>query len=76
MTIIKRDLEVVFYEHHNGAGMENRVLLSLGGGRAETILSLQEFCELLAECRKEISRLQWQSRTEEAQIGDNRQTER
>lgn len=59
MTIIKGDLEVVFYEHHNGNAMEMRVLIGLGGGRADTSLTLQEFCELMAECGKEIRRRHW-----------------
>jgi hypothetical protein len=59
MTIIKRDLEVVFYEHHTGEAMESRVLVSIGGGRADTWVTLQEFCELMSECQKEIRRRHW-----------------
>ena len=59
MTIIKRDVEIVFYEHHTGAAMENRVLVSLGGCRADTWMTLPEFCELLADCQKEIRRRHW-----------------
>lgn len=65
MTITKRDLEVVFYEHHTGEKMETRVLVSVAGGRADTWVTLQEFCELMAECRKEISRRRLGSPAEE-----------
>lgn len=59
MTIGKRDLEIVFYEHHNGEAMERRVVVSVAGGRAETWMTLQEFCELMRECAKEIRTRQW-----------------
>jgi hypothetical protein len=75
MTTQKRDLEIIFYEHHSGVQMEHRVMVCVGGGRAETVLTLQEFCELLADCRKEIARLHWHSGGAEAQIGGERQTE-
>jgi hypothetical protein len=57
--INKGDLEVAFYEHHNGETREVRVGISLGGSRATTSLSLDEFCELLAECRTAIIREHW-----------------
>lgn len=61
----RRDVEIVFYEHHDGEGMRNQVLVSLGDGRAQSTMTLEEFCGLLADCRKEISRLHWQPGTEE-----------
>jgi hypothetical protein len=59
MTITRGDLEVLFYTHHNGEREEERVQISIGGARSDTWLSLQEFCELMAECRKEISARHW-----------------
>jgi hypothetical protein len=70
MTVTRGDLEVLFYTHHNGDREEQRVQISVGGGRSDTWLSLQEFCELMAECRKEISVRHWQPRADLAQIGE------
>ncbi len=68
-TITRGDLVVLFGTHHTGERVEERVWISIGGQRSETWLSLQEFCELLAECRKEISVRHWQPRADPAQIG-------
>lgn len=57
-----RDVEVLFYDHHNGEAIEQRVAITMGGGCAQSWLTLQEFCELMAECRKEISVRHWQPR--------------
>lgn len=71
MTIIKRDLEIVFYEHHTGVVMEPRVLVSIGGGRVDTWLTLQEFCELMAECGKEIRRRHWGKEIDDSRSSDH-----
>jgi len=63
MIVSKRDLEVVFYQHHDGNQMVDYVAIEVAGGRAVTTLTLSEFCELLVECRKEITRLHWQPQT-------------
>ena len=60
MTVTMRDVEVTFYTHHNGEVEEPRVDISIGGSRAQTWMSLSEFCEMLAACRTEISRQHWQ----------------
>jgi hypothetical protein len=69
MTISRGDIEILFYTHHNGDREEERVQISIGGARSDTWLRLPEFCELMAECRKEISVRHWQPRADPAQTG-------
>lgn len=70
MIISRGDLEILFYTHHNGDREDERVQLSIGGARSETWLSLQEFCELMAECRKEIQLRHWGEETDDSRSSD------
>lgn len=72
MIVRRGDLDVLFFSYHNGDRLEERVQISFGSGYAETWLTLQEFCELMGECRKEIVLRHWQPRADPAQMEEVR----
>lgn len=56
VTLRASDLEVCFFEGSHGTEMVN---IEVADGKAYSTLTLPEFCQLLAEIRKEISQRHW-----------------
>ncbi len=61
MICQRGDVEVIFFTHHDGVKECEFVEIQIAGARACTVLSLEHFCELMADCKKEIQLRHWGS---------------